>query len=199
MILFRSVRGLALALATAATLAAAEPSHAEDDITDAHLKAAREAVAAIHATDMYDSILPQAADALKHELIQKNPDLTDSIVATVDAKALEIASRRADLEKEAALAYARSMSEADLKAIADFYRTPAGLALLDKGPIVTREVGKAAQIWQAGIARDLAEEVGKVISAEVAKENPQAQQGDQQPAAQDEGQKPADGDAKPAE
>ncbi len=199
MILFRSVRGLALALATAATLAAAAPSHAEDDITDAHLKAAREAVAAIHATDMYDSILPQAADALKHELIQKNPDLTDSIVATVDAKALEIASRRADLEKEAALAYARSMSEADLKAIADFYRTPAGLALLDKGPIVTREVGKAAQIWQAGIARDLAEEVGKVISAEVAKENPQAQQGDQQPAAQDEGQKPADGDAKPAE
>lgn len=187
MTLFRSARGIAVAAATAAVLIAASPSRADDAISDSHLKAARDAIAAIHATDMYDSILPAAADALKRELIQKNPDLTSDITQIVDSKALELAARRADLEKEAALAYARSMSEADLKAIADFYKTAAGKSLLENGPIVTREVGKAAQIWQNGIARDLAEEVGKAIAEKVAKANPPANapaQGDQKPASQ---------------
>ncbi|RWQ12718.1 MAG: hypothetical protein EOS19_33710, partial [Mesorhizobium sp.] len=74
---------------------------------EGHLKAARAAVAAIHATDPFDSILPQAAGALQQQLIQKNPDMQELIGRTVSEKALALASRRADLEKEAALTYAK--------------------------------------------------------------------------------------------
>ena len=49
---------------------------------------------------------------LKQQLIQQNPDLQEMIVTTVDEKTMELAGRRADLEREVALAYARVYSEA---------------------------------------------------------------------------------------
>ena len=156
MTLVTRVRRLSAFAAVAALVTFAAPTFAQE-ISESHLKAAREAIAATHATDIYDILLPQAADALKTQLIQKNPDLVDLIGKTVDEKALELAGRRADLEKEAALAYAKVFTEDELKAIAAFYATPAGLKVLSDGPRVTSEVGKAANIWQNGLVRDLAQ------------------------------------------
>jgi hypothetical protein len=133
------------------------------DISDSHLKAARETIDAVKATESYDLLLPAAAQMLKQELIQQNPDLTDLISATVDEKALGLAARRVDLEREAALVYARAYTEDELKAITAFYTSEAGKKVLSKGPLVAREVTKAADIWQRGIQRDLATEVGKHI------------------------------------
>ncbi|WP_353641498.1 DUF2059 domain-containing protein [Mesorhizobium sp. WSM2239] len=162
MTLVHRVRRLSTALAASVIVATASPAFAQE-ISDAHLQAAREAVDAINATDMFDGILPAAAAALKSTLIEKNPDLQEIITATVDEKAIEMAGRRADLEKEAGLAYARVFPVEDLNAIATFYNSPAGKKLLADGPIVTREVTKAADIWQRGIVRDLAEVVGKSL------------------------------------
>ncbi len=164
MMLNKRVRSLAVALTASAVLAFSLPALAQD-ISDAHLKAGREAVAALRATDPFDTILPQAAAALQQQLIQKNPDMEQLITTTVSEKALALASRRADLEKEAAMAYAKSFSEEELNSIAAFYSSPAGKKLLETGPLAMRELLKAAEIWQNGIARDLAEEVGKSLAA----------------------------------
>lgn len=166
MMLVNRARRFSIVLAASAFAAFSAPSFAQD-ISEEHLKAARAAVDAINATDLYDGILPGAAVALKAELIQKNPDLEAVITSTVDATTLKLAGRRADLEKEAALAYARVFSIEDLNGIAAFYNSAPGKKLLADGPIVSREVSKAAEIWQRGIARDLAEETGKAIEAEV--------------------------------
>ena len=131
------------------------------DISDSHLKACRAAVDAINATDQYDGILPTAAQALKAQLIQKNPDLQDLIVKTVDEQTIKMVSRRGDLEREAGLAYARVFKEEQCSEIAAFYQSETGLKLLSDGPIVTRELIKAANIWQNGVARDLAQVVGE--------------------------------------
>lgn len=151
----------------AASVFVAFAAHSQE-VTPEHLNAARQAIAAIKVTDPYDNILPQAAQALKLELIQQNPDLEELVVTIVDDKALALASRRSDLEREAALAYARIFTEADLTAMAAFYTSDAGKKLLTQGPIASREVVKAAEIWQRGISRDLAEEVGKQLQTEVA-------------------------------
>ena len=144
------------------------------EVSDAHLAASRAAVAAIRATDTFDGILPQAADALKSEMIQRNPDLEQLIVEIVDAESIKMASRRGDLEKEAALAYAKIFSEQELKDITTFYSSPSGIKLLSDGPIATREVYNAADIWQKGIARDLAEAVGKALGERAPKPEPAA-------------------------
>jgi hypothetical protein len=173
MILKSRVSRLLSAAMACVFLAFAAPALAEDEnISDSHLAAARAVVAAIHATDEFDKILPQAAAALKQTLIQKNPDLQDIIIKTVDDETIALVARRADLEKEAALAYARAFSEPDLTAIAAFYNTDAGKKLLTDGPIVTRELFKAADIWQRGIARDLAQNVGAKMDAIIKSQAP---------------------------
>ena len=162
-----SVRQAARVVVATAFVAFAFQASAQE-IPESHIKAAKAAISAVRATDAYDNILPAAAIALKQQLIQQNPDLQEMIVRTVDEKTLEMASRRADLEREVALAYARIYSEPELNAIAAFYQTDAGKKLLREGPIVAREVAKAAEIWQRGISRDLTEVVGKELEAEVA-------------------------------
>lgn len=164
----------ARAAVVAVSLLAFSAAAQAQEIADSHLNAAREAIDAINATDQYDVILPQAAQQLKAELIQKDPNLQSVINATVDEKALALAGRRADLEREAATAYARVFSEQELKDIAAFYTSPAGQKLLADGPIVTREIIKAAQIWQEGIMRDLAQAVGEQLASVAGQQQPQA-------------------------
>lgn len=158
----------AAAIAAAAIFGLSCAAHAQEP-TQAQLDAARAAIRALHATDEFDAILPNAAEALKHSLIQADPNLQKAITATVDQKALEMAGRRGDLEKEIATIYAKTFTTEELKAIADFYNSGPGKALLDKGPVVTRETLKAARIWSNGIARDLAEETNKALEASLGK------------------------------
>ena len=164
MMLHNRVRRLSAILAASAVLALSSPAFSQD-VTESHLKAARAAVTAIHATDPFDNILPQAAAALENQLIQKNPDMQELIGKTVAEKAMALAARRADLEKEAALAYAKVFSEKELNDIAAFYSSDAGKKLLDSGPAVTRDLMKAADIWQNGVGRDLAQQVGETLAA----------------------------------
>jgi uncharacterized protein len=133
------------------------------EIAESHLNAARAAIAAIKATDQFDSILPRAAEALREELLRKDPNLVEQINTVVNDKTVLLAGRRSDLETEAARTYARVFSEEELNGITTFYTSSAGQKLLSDGPIVVRELLKAANIWQEGIARDLAVEVGKEL------------------------------------
>jgi len=166
-----TVRRFAVALATAAFIAGIVPASAQN-ISEGHLKAARAALSALNATAQYDSILPHAAATLKGELIQKDPNLQELIINTVDEKTLELASRRGDLEREAALAYARTFTEEELNAIAAFYNTEPGKKLLKEGTIVITEVMQAADIWQRGLARDLAVAVGQSLQKDLAANAP---------------------------
>lgn len=150
---------------------------AQQEISDSHLSAARKAITALRTTDEFDGILSAAAAELKVQLYQKNPDLQPLISVIVDETALGLASRRADLEREAALAYAKAFNETELNEITTFYTSATGKKLIADGPIVTRELFKAADIWRAGISRDLAVEAGKRIAEEVEKMNKDAGEG----------------------
>ncbi|WP_306119338.1 MULTISPECIES: DUF2059 domain-containing protein [unclassified Roseitalea] len=150
----RIVRNGLLAAAMGVTMAMGA-AHAQQEISESHLQAGRDAIAAIKATERFDTILPEVGLALKERLIQSNPDLEAEIIQIVDETTLELAARRADLEREAAAIYARSINEEHLRQIADFYESEAGQALLDGGPFLARQVTTAASIWRRGIERDL--------------------------------------------
>lgn len=163
MTLLNRSRRLVVLAGALALLSVAQPAAAQD-IADSHLAAARGAIAALRATEEFDFILPQAAQALKAELIQKNPDMQAMIIEVVDQTAFALAARRGDLEREAALAYARVFSEQELNEVAAFYQSGAGTKLLDQGAVLVREVMQAADIWQNGIARDLARQAAEELS-----------------------------------
>jgi len=177
----KSSRRLAALAGALALLTVAQPAFAQE-ISDSHLAAARTAIAALGATAEFDVILPQAAQALKTELIQKNPDMQADIIEIVDKTALSLAARRGDLEREAGLAYARVFTEQQLNEIATFYQSETGKKLISDGAIVMREVYRAAEIWQNGIARDLAQQVATELQQRFEAAKPA--EGGEQPAQQ---------------
>jgi uncharacterized protein len=133
-------------------------SASAQEVSEEQIKAARAAIEALGVTAQFDNILPNLSEQLKSTMIQANPDLESAISSAVDQQALVLAARRADLEREAASTYARAFSIDELNAIAAFYTSPAGKKLLKDGPIATRELYKAADIWGQGISRDLAQQ-----------------------------------------
>ncbi len=149
-----AVFGRAAALAVLLTGAMTFSAQAQE-VSDAQLAAARDAITALKATDVYDNILPAVAERLKGQFIQASPNFQTQISSVVDQQALALASRRADLEKEAATIYAKSFTAEELKSISTFFNTETGKKLLTNQPLVSRELGKAAQIWANGISRDL--------------------------------------------
>ncbi|MBB4347714.1 DUF2059 domain-containing protein [Aliirhizobium cellulosilyticum] len=148
------VFGRAVVLAVLLSGTVAVQARAQE-IPEAHLAAARDAIKALNVTDRYDNILPALAENLKAQFIQSSPNFQDQISAIVNEQALTLAPRRADLEKEAATIYAKSFSVDELKAIATFFNTEAGKKLMTSTPLVARELGRAAEIWSNGISRDL--------------------------------------------
>ena len=159
-------RRFAAIVGTVTMMAVIQPALAQE-IADTHLAAARQALTAMEATEEFDNILPRAAQGIKNELIGQNPNLQQVIGDVVDETTLSMASRRADLEREAAMAYARIFSEEDLKTITAFYQSDAGQKLLESGSIVAREIYRAADIWQRGITRDLAQQVAQELQNRV--------------------------------
>ncbi|EUB95725.1 Protein of unknown function DUF2059 [Rhizobium sp. CF080] len=125
------------------------------EVSEAQLAAARDAIAALNVTDRYDNILPNLAERLKAQFIQASPNFQGQISNVVDEQALVLAPRRADLEKEAATIYAKSFSVDELKSISTFFNTDAGKKLLTNQPLISRELTRAAEIWANGISRDL--------------------------------------------
>lgn len=165
-------RPLKTAVAAALVAVALAPVGAKaQDFSDSHLKAARAAIASIEATDQFDRILLVAADQLKTRLITSNPNLDEEITNVVEDEALKLVPRRADLENEAARAYAAAFTEEQLTQIAEFYESEAGQKLIETGPIVTREVQRSAQVWARGIERDLMSAVAKRLNDELSDVN----------------------------
>ncbi len=165
------IRRAGASIATVVALAAT-PALAQD-ISESHLKAARAAVSALNATAEFDAFLPSAGAQLKAQLTQRNPDLVAVISKTVDEVVLEHAPRRSDLEREAATIYARVFTEQQLNEISAFYNTETGKKLMSDGEIVGRQTLEAADIWQRGVARDIAASVNEKLKATIASQ-PQA-------------------------
>jgi hypothetical protein len=142
-----------------------------EDPSPEHIKAARGTIAAVGATSNFDTILPTIAGQIKEQLIQATPNYEPVITEIVDAEAIKIAARRADLEKEAAKVYAQTFTTEELSAITAFYTSPVGKKLLENGPIAQRELAKAADIWAGGISRDLSKASTAAINAKLAAED----------------------------
>ena len=114
------------ALVAVAVLAALLPlagTQAQQQITDAHLRAAVEAYRALGTDGDFDIVLPGVAEQVATVLIQQRPDLHQIISQVVNQVAFELAARRADLTNDVARVWAQAFTEQELRAITAFYRS----------------------------------------------------------------------------
>ncbi|WP_375632798.1 MULTISPECIES: DUF2059 domain-containing protein [unclassified Bartonella] len=133
-------------------------------VSDQHLDSARKAISAIHATDQFDSFLPNAVEDLKTVLMRDDPNLAADISDIVDKQALALIKRRSDLEKEIAHVYAKYFTQKELDAITTFYNSDTGKKFLTEVPNIARDSYSAFDIWRTAFMQDLVENVRKEMS-----------------------------------
>ena len=153
MIVSRTRIGLATLLVAAALAA---PAGAQE-ISQSHLEAALVAVQSAGAARGFDSVLPALAERIKSRLIRIRPDLHQEISATVEAVALELVSRRADLDNAVATVWARNFTEDELVTIAEFYKSPTGQKFAEIGPRVIQDSLKSVESWSTRVGEELYE------------------------------------------
>jgi hypothetical protein len=133
-------------------------AHAQnEEVSQSHLAAALDAVRNGPDARRLDDILPGLMLQAQNQLIQLRPDLHKEIIDAVEAVALKLASRRADLDTDLARVWARNFSEQELKAIAAFYKSPAGKKLAEVGPKVITDTVQATRQWSNRVGEELLE------------------------------------------
>lgn len=132
------------------------PASAQD-VSQSHLDAALEAVKSAGAARGFDSVLPALADRVKGRLIRIRPDLHQEISATVEQVALQLTSRRADLDEAVARVWAKNFTEDELVTIAEFYKSPTGQKFAEIGPRVIQESLKSVEAWSTRVGEELFE------------------------------------------
>jgi hypothetical protein len=144
-------------LAALAIAAAISGPALGQEISQSHLDAALVAVQSAGAARGFDTVLPLIAERIKNRLIRVRPDLHQQISAAVDKVALQLVSRRADLDRAVATVWARNFTEDELVTIAEFYKSSTGKKFADIGPRVIADSLKAVEQWSTRVGEELYE------------------------------------------
>lgn len=115
-----------------------------------------------------DQVLDQAVSLILPQQIKSIKSLRPDIPEKALNRFGEVfkASFRKNMQEfldAAALTYTRHLSEADMKAIVEFYKTPAGQNLIKKQPVMISELARLGSVMGQEIARKaLREAVSKL-------------------------------------
>ncbi|HMN87151.1 MAG TPA: DUF2059 domain-containing protein [Bauldia sp.] len=144
----------AVVIAFAAMTIASAPAPAQE-ISSSHLKAAMAAIASAKASRGFDLLLPALSEKVQGQLIRVRPDLHLQITDVVEAVALKLVPRRADLDNDIARIWAKAFTEEELVAIAAFFNSPAGQKYSETAPRVIAESYQAAQNWSNRVEEEM--------------------------------------------
>jgi hypothetical protein len=119
------------------------------------MQAARELVIVSRATDRVRTLLPQLMQAIKPAIVQNRPAVERDYDITIGAVMDAALARIGDLTDAFAVIYARNFTAQELRDITAFYRTPTGVKLLEKTPVITQESLAAGQRFGQSIAGEM--------------------------------------------
>ena len=144
---FASIHRLVLAAAIAVTcLAVTGPARAQQP-TPAALALAKEIVVVKGGAAMFDPLIPGVIERAKESFVPTNPQLAGPLNQVAAQLNKEYAAKRADVINEVSKVYAEHFTEAELKEILAFYKSPAGRKMIVEEPKAIDQSLKAAQTW----------------------------------------------------
>lgn len=149
---------LTMALALAAPAPAQQPSAAA-------LLTAKEIVNTTGAMALFNPLIGGVVEQAKNLFLQQNPALSKDLNETAAKVRADLQPRFDELTNEVAKLYATHFTEAELKEVLAFYKTPAGKKLITEQPKIAEESLKFAQTW----ANALSEQVIVKIREEMKK------------------------------
>ena len=119
------------------------------------IQTANEVVNATGAMALFIPLIPGVIEQAKNLFLQQNPGLSKDLNEITTKMRADLAPRFGELTSEVAKLYASHFTEAELKELLAFYKTPVGMKLITEQPKVGEEGLKFAQTW----ANNLSDEV----------------------------------------
>lgn len=151
------LRTVALALLMAAPLGAApglaqaqgtpaRPATPAPKYTPEHIALAREVMATSGIARSFDAMLPVFSEQVRRATVTR-PEIQKDLDDVLGKLQPELELQKQEMLNTAAQLYAARISEADLRDIATFFRSPAGKRYVETQPLVLDDVVQAMQAW----------------------------------------------------
>jgi hypothetical protein len=113
----------------------------------AAMQTAKEIVSVTGATALFNPLIAGVVEQAKNLFLQQNPGLGKDLNEITTKMRADLAPRFSELTDEVAKLYAAHFSEAELKQVLAFYKSPIGMKLIAEQPKVGEESLKFAQDW----------------------------------------------------
>jgi hypothetical protein len=141
-----AVRAACLALALVAVMGSARAEQKEPSANA--LKMAREIIDLKNATILFEPMVPGVIERVKAMLLQTSPALRKDLDDVANNLRKVFAQRTTELLTDISWVYASRFSEAELKEILTFYRTPTGKKVISQEPAVFDDAMAGLPGWQ---------------------------------------------------
>ncbi|MGY2047390.1 DUF2059 domain-containing protein [Methylobacterium sp. JK268] len=165
---------LAVAPATAQkaapTPAPAPAAPAAPAISPSHFALAKEVMLSSGIARSFDSIIPVFSEQIKQAAVTR-PELTKDLDDVLTKLQPELELQKQKMIDAASRIYAEKLSEAELRDVATFFRSPSGKRYVETQPQVLDDMVQAMQNW----TQDVSEYVMVRVRAEMAKRGHQMQ------------------------
>lgn len=129
----------------------------------ARLAAAKSMMEAAGVSAQFDQMMPLLVGQISQSFAALRPDKAAEINETFVVVTQRFLERKGALIETVAAIYARALAEEDLKAIADFYTSPAGLRFKAVQPDIMRQSILAGQRWGEQLGREIDSEARKEL------------------------------------
>lgn len=153
-----------LAATSAALFLLASPAFAQQQPSASHLAVAREVAIGSGMTRSFDAMTAPLLAQLQQMNVTR-PEIKQDLDQVVTVLTPEVEQQKQKMVDNAARAFASRMSEAELKDIAAFYKSPAGMKYVQTQPAVLDDVVRDLAVWTQQVSEFIMtrarEEMGK--------------------------------------
>jgi len=143
-----AVRSVFLVFALVAVVGSARAEQAAPEPSANALKLAREIIDLKNASILFEPMVPGVIERVKNMLLQTSPSLRKDLDDVANSLRKVYASRTTDLLADISWVYASRFTEAELKEIVTFYRTPTGKKVIAQEPQVFDDAMAGLPGWQ---------------------------------------------------
>jgi uncharacterized protein len=127
--------------------------------SSSNVQLGREIVEASGATRAFDGIVPSIMQQTANVFTQQNPDLHKEIIASLKGLTPEFEKRRTEIIDIIARVYATRFTEAELKEIITFYRSPTGKKFVVQLPGILEEGYAKTQDWGGRLSEEIVQKL----------------------------------------
>jgi uncharacterized protein len=136
-----------IALMLASGVHAQQPAPKGPPPSAAQVQLARDVIDASGAARAFDNVIPSIMQQAYGSFLQQNPDLQKQLVEAVNAIRADFEKRQPEVVALMAQSYAGHFTEAELKELVGFYRSPTGKKLVTELPAVLEESFGQVRQW----------------------------------------------------